>query len=55
MLPNEWGEISAVLSNDVIIPRLCVGVRVACVGAANHGYEYHGYDRHEHNRYDNGN
>ena len=51
---NEWGEIRAVLSNDVIIPRLCVSVRVTCVGAGNHGHEYHGHDGHDH-RYDNGN
>jgi hypothetical protein len=47
---SEWGEIRAVLSNDVIIPRLCVSVRVTCVGAGNHGHEYHG----NHHRYDNG-
>jgi hypothetical protein len=23
---NEWGEISAVLSNDIIVPRLCVSI-----------------------------
>jgi len=47
---SEWGEIRAVLSNDVIIPRLCVSVRVTCVGAGNHGHEYYG----NHHRYDNG-
>jgi hypothetical protein len=51
---NEWGEIRAVLSNDVIIPRLCVSVRVTRVGAGNNGHEHHGYDGNNH-RYDNGN
>jgi hypothetical protein len=51
---NEWGEIRAVLSNDVIIPRLCVSVRVTRMGAGNNGHEHHGYDG-NHHRYDNGN
>ena len=51
---NEWGEIRAVLSNDVIIPRLCVSVRVSRMGAGNNGHEHHGYDGNNH-RYDNGN
>jgi hypothetical protein len=54
---NEWGEIRAVLSNDAIIPRLCVSVRGTCVGAGNNGHEHHGYDgnHHRHHWYDNGN
>jgi hypothetical protein len=54
---NEWGEIRAVLSNDAIIPRLCVSVRGTCVGAGNNGHEHHGYDGNHHRhhyRYDNG-
>jgi hypothetical protein len=51
---NEWGEIRAVLSNDVIIPRLCVSVRVTRMGAGNNGHEHHGYNG-NHHRYDNGN
>ena len=50
---NEWGEIRAILSNDVIIPRLCVSVRVTRMGAGNHGHEHHGYNG-NHHRYDNG-
>ena len=52
---NEWGEIRAVLANDVSSPHLSLGVRVACMGAGNHLHEHHGYDRHEHHGYDNGN
>ena len=51
---NEWGEIRAVLSNDVIIPRLCVSVRVSRVGAGNNRHEHHGYNG-NHHRYDIGN
>ena len=56
---NEWGEIHALLTNDVSSSHLSLGVRVSCMGAANHGHKYHGYDNgnywHEHYGYDNGN
>jgi hypothetical protein len=43
-IDNQQGEIRAVLTNDVSISHLCVGVRVSCMGAANHGHEHNGYD-----------
>jgi hypothetical protein len=52
MYVNEWGEISAVLSNDVSSTHPSLGVRVACMGAANHGHEHHRYDGHEHYGYE---
>jgi hypothetical protein len=68
-LGNLREEMSAVLTNDVSIPRISVGVRVSCMGAAshrhhhrhydNHRHEHHWYDghhhRYEHDWYDNGN
>jgi hypothetical protein len=56
--------MGAVLTSDVSSPHLPLGVRVSCMGAANHGHEHHRYDGHEHygnyhhghhHRFDNGN
>ena len=57
MIENEQGKTRAVLTNDFSSPHLSLSVRVACLGAGNHGHygndEHHHW--HEHNRYDNGN
>jgi hypothetical protein len=42
MYVSEWGEMRAILTSDVSSPHLSLGVRVSCMGAANH--EHHGYD-----------
>jgi hypothetical protein len=56
VIENEQRKIRAVLTNDVSISRLCVGVRVSCMGA-NHYHDYHdhhGYDgNHHRNHYRN--
>jgi hypothetical protein len=49
MYVSEWGEMRAILTSDVSSPHLSLGVRVSCMGAANHRHEHH---RHEHHRYD---
>jgi hypothetical protein len=39
VIENEQGEIRALLTNDVSGPHPSLGVRVSCMGAANHERE----------------
>jgi hypothetical protein len=61
VIDREQGDIRAVLTSDVSSPHLSLGIRVSCMGAANHGHygydgNYHWYKHHgHHDRYDNGN